>query len=292
MNTVIRACTLFGVALLGALPIAAQSQTPSQTPPEPPNLLVVFREEVRPGKGAAHTLNEHAWASAFTKGQAPIRWLAMTSLSGPSEAWFLSGYESYAAYQKSEDAMEANAPLQAEGDTFSAQESELLSRTSAIIARYRPALSYQPAVSIPQMRYMQVDVVQVNPGYGGEFTDTWRAIVEAHTKAKMNEHWAVYAVESGLPNGTFLFMYPHKSLNQLDGTQAMHTSNEYRDAVGESGRTRQNQMTRDGITSQQTFLFAFKPRMSLLTKEFIEQDSAFWAPKPVAAPAKKIAEKR
>jgi hypothetical protein len=31
-------------------------------------------------------------------------------LAGPSEAWFLSGYDSYAAYEQDQDAIEANAP--------------------------------------------------------------------------------------------------------------------------------------------------------------------------------------
>jgi hypothetical protein len=67
----------------------------------------------------------------------------------------------------------------------------------------------------------------------------------------------------------------------------MHTANEYRDAVGESGRARQNEIMRDGVAMQQTLLFAFKPRMSLLSKDFINQDPAFWTPKPTVTPATK-----
>ena len=73
----------------------------------------------------------------------------------------------------------------------------------------------------------------------------------------MNEHWAVYAVQSGMPAGTFLFLYPLASLDALDAVQPMHTANDYRDAVGESGRARQNDIVRDGVAMQQTLLFAF-----------------------------------
>ena len=287
MKHVLPVCALLGFALVNASPLAAQTTPTAKDPNDPPNLLAIYREEVRPGKGAAHTANEQAWAAAFTKGQAPIQWLAMTTLAGPSEAWFLSAYDSYAAFEKVEKAMEGSAALSAEQDKFSSQESDLLSRTSAIIARYQPAMSYQPKVSIAQMRYMQIDVVQLKPGHGGDYTEAWRSIVAAHEKAKLNEHWAVYAVQGGMPTGTFLFIYPLKSLEHLDGVQAMHTGNEYRDAVGESGRARQNQLTRDGVEMQQTFLFAFQPRMSLLSKEFIDQDSAYWSPKPAAVTAAK-----
>ena len=280
-----RVGVLLGVAVSIGSALAAQSTTP-QDPNTPPPLLVIYREEVKPGKAAAHSANEQAWAAAFTKGQAPVRWLGMSSIAGPSEAWFLSRYDSYADFQKTEDAMEASAALTADQDKFSTQDGDLLSRTSAIMARYQPALSYQPNVAIPKMRYMQVDIVQVRPGRGGDFTEAWRSIVAAHEKAKMNEHWAVYAVQSGMPNGTFLFLYALPSLDALDRVQPMHVGNEYREAVGESGRTRQNEIVRDSVATQQTMLFAFKPGMSLLTKEFIGQDPAFWTPKqaaPVAA---------
>jgi hypothetical protein len=293
MKHVLPVCALLGFALVNASPLAAQTTPTSKDPNDPPNLLVIYREEVRPGKGGAHTANEQAWAAAFTKSQAPIHWLAMTTLAGPSEAWFLSAFDSYAAFEKVETAMESSAALAAEQDKFSSQESDLLSRTSAIIARYQPAMSYQPKVSIPQMRYMQIDVVQLKPGHGGDYTEAWRSIVASHEKAKLNEHWAVYAVQGGMPTGTFLFIYPLKSLDHLDGVPAMHTGTEYRDAVGESGRARQNQLTRDGVETQQTLLFAFQPRMSLLSKDFIDQDSAYWAPKPApVASAKKPGDKK
>jgi hypothetical protein len=293
MRKVLRVCSLLGLALVQTAPVAAQGTPAPQGSSAPPDLIFIYREEVRPGKTAAHTANEQAWAAAFTKGQAPIHWLGMTTIAGPNEAWFVSPYASYAAFQKIDDAMQASAALTADEEKYSSQEADLLSRTSSIVARYQPSLSYQPSVPIPQMRYMQVDVVQVKPGYGNDYSEMWRSIVAAHEKAKMNEHWAVYAVQSGMPTGTFLFLYPLKSLDHLDTVPAMHTGGEYRDAIGESGRARQNQLSRDGVAMQQTLLFAFRPRMSLLPKDFIDQDSAFWAPKPPpTAVAKKTAEKQ
>ncbi len=90
MRDALRVCTLMAVVLLNAVSAAAQAKEP----PDPPTLLVIYREEVRPGKGAAHSANEQAWSGAFTKGQAPVQWLGMTTIGGPNEAWFLSGHES------------------------------------------------------------------------------------------------------------------------------------------------------------------------------------------------------
>ena len=275
----IRVCALVCLTAATTAPAIAQS-----TQEGPPKMIVIYREEVRPGKGAAHAANEAAWAASFTKNQAPVHWLAMSSVAGPNEAWFLSAQESWEAYQREENAVDASATLTAEQDKFSAQDGELLSRTSTLIGAYRPAISYQAQVALPQMRYMMVDMVRVKPGRTREFMDAWRAIVEAHGKAKMNEHWAVYQLVAGYPDGTFLFMYPMKSLAEVDQSGPMHADQAYRDAVGEAGRIRSTEMTIAAVESSQRLVFALSPKMSLLTKDWSDADS-FWTPKPVAAPA-------
>ena len=58
-------------------PVAAQTPTPPQEG-APPALLQIEREEVRPGRSAAHAVNEAAWAAAYTKAQSPVTWLGMT----------------------------------------------------------------------------------------------------------------------------------------------------------------------------------------------------------------------
>lgn len=287
MGSIARLPVLLMMAAVHAVPVLSYAQ---QQPPPPPNLLVIYREEVRPGKGGAHEASELSWAAAYRKAEAPIHWLGMTSVTGPSEAWFLSGYDSYAAFQKVDDAFTTNAALQAESQKFSAMESDILSGTSMIIARLLPELGYGNPVSIPQMRYMQVDMVQIKPGYGQQFTELLRESRAAHEKAQMKEAWAVYAVDSGMPAGTYLFIYPRRTLASLDEVGPMHSAVAYRDAVGESGRARYGQFMRDAMVSQETRLFAFKPGMSLMPKEFMDQDTGYWTPKAPAV-ARKPGEK-
>ena len=276
-------------ALLGcsaAFVIPARGQTPG--PPEegtPPALLQIEREEVRPGRGAAHAANEAAWAAAFVKAQSPVQWLGMTTMSGPTEAWFLTAHESFAAFEKGDMSTDANPALRAERDKLAAAEGEMLGRTSTIIARYRPALSYQPAAKLPNMRYMTVNLMRVKPGRVPEFTDGWRMIVDAHKRAKVDEHWAVYEVESGMPDTTFLFLYARKSLAEIDASGPMHGAAGYRDAVGDSGRRQMSEVSQNSIEMTQTMHFRLRPGMSALPKEWAETDP-FWAP-PVAPVAAK-----
>jgi hypothetical protein len=277
--------------LAAALPAGAQTPPP-EAAKGPSPLIAIYREEVRPGKGPAHTANETAWAAAFTKAQAPVHWLGMSSIAGPSEAWFLEAHQSYADFEKMQDAMESNEALRREGDRFSAADADLLSRTSAIIARYRPALSFQPDVSLPQMRFMSVDVVRVKPGHAGEFAEVWREIVEAHKKSNMTEHWAVYQVESGMPDGTFLFFYPFKSLAEVDAAGPEHGAAPYRDAVGEAGRTKSRAMNQAAVEFSQTYLFRLSPAMSTLPDTWSAADPYWNRPAAVATTASKDSKKK
>ena len=276
-------CSCLGLAVVSSAPAFAQNASGTSEAPLP-KILGIYREEVRPGKTGAHAANEAAWAAALTKGQAPNHWLAMTSVAGPTEAWFLAAFDSWDALQKEQDALAENAAMTAEDDRFNALDGELLSRTSRTIASYRPAISYQPGVSLPTMRYMTIDVVRVKPGKVREFLDAWGTTVEAHKTAKMDEHWAVYQVNAGQPDGTFLFIYPMKSLEEIDKSGAMHADAAYRDVVGEGGRMRMNEMIAACVDSSQRLVFALNPKMSLLDKQWAETDS-FWTPKPIPASA-------
>jgi hypothetical protein len=289
MQRAIRLCTLTGVVLMASMGSAvAQQAAPSSTP----NLLLIYREEVKPGHGAAHAANESAWSAALAKANAPAQWLGMTSMAGPSEAWFLSAFDSYDAWQKVEDAMDATPALRATDERFASQESDHLARTSAILASYRAALSYQPDVSLPQMRYMQVDVVRVKPGHDREFRAAWRFQVESHTKAKMDEHWAVYEVDAGTQDLTFFFFYPKTSMAGFDAAGPMHTGDAFRDAVGESGRTQMREVYQASIESSLTYVFKLRPSMSTLSKAWIDADPTFWTVKAPEVPATTVAAKK
>lgn len=287
LKTAVRQFVLLVCSALIVAPAGAQTPAPSEAG-TPPALLQIEREELRPGKGAAHAVNEAAWAAAYAKAQSPVTWLGMTTVSGPSEAWFLTRHDSFAALEKNDASTDANPALLAERDRVAAIDGDLLTRTSTIIARYRPALSYQPNVKLPDMRYMTVNLMRVKAGHGGNFTDGWRTIVEAHKKASMDEHWAVYEVESGMPDTTFLFLYARKSLSEIDASGPMHGAAGYRDAVGDSGRRQMDQGSQAGIEMTQTMHFRLRPGMSHLPKEWAETD-AFWArPAAVATvPTKK-----
>lgn len=285
MKLVTRVSFFAGIAIGSAMPALAQAPPSAEAPPA---ILTIFREEVKPGKDAAHEAHEAGWPAAYAKAKSTNSSLAMTSMSGPTEAWFLSGYASWEEWEKRIKENEANEALSAELKKLWAHDGEMLSRSSQIIAAYRPAISYRAGSNLARFRYMQVRLLRVRPGRGREFVDYWRETVAAHEKANMDEGFAIYQVVSGLQEGTYLYLQPFVSMADIDKSGPMHGAAAYRDAVGESGRARNRDLTLIAVEWSQTLHFAFNPKMSYVPKPWMDADP-FWAPKPVVAakPAEK-----
>jgi hypothetical protein len=272
---------VIGTSLLAAPLLMAQAE-----PPGPPPFLSIYREVMKPGKAAAHEKNEATWAAAFAKASAPVNYIAMTSVTGPDEAWFLEGRDNIASIEKADQFIAGNPALEAEVGGIAARDGELVASSSHMLALLRKDLSYQANVAVPKMRYFSVTTIRVKPGYTSDFVANRKLLNEAHEKAKMDEHWAVYEVVSGAPGGTFLVFQPMKSLAEMDGFRDMH-GKAYQDAMGEDNRTRTRDLTREATQSTINQVFRLNPKMSVPSKEFAAGDAEFWTPKPAEAAKKK-----
>ena len=277
ISTVLRLSLAFGTLVLLSPLYQALGQPPAS--PSPPKVLRIFREEVKPGKVAAHEKIEVGWPQAFAKANYPVHYVAMTSMAGPNEAWFLEGNDSFASIEKAEQVVEKNATLKAELEKLSERDGELLSVGRTILATYREDLSYRPNVTLSQMRYMTVTTTRVRPGHDSEFVALRKIVNAAHEKANMDEHWAMYQVVSGAPAGTYLLFLPIKSMAQMDGAQEIH-GKPFQDALGEENQKKVRELSSSAIMTSESTLFAFSPKMSYPSKEFATGDPDFWMPKP------------
>lgn len=270
----------------------ALAQTPAPQPQSaPPKVLQIFREEVKPYMNAGHEKVEAGWPKAFAKAKSKNYSLGITSLSGQNEAWFLAGHDSFAAIEKANQEVEKNPTLQAEFEQLGQQDKNLIVGSRTIIATFDEELSYQPNVNLAEMRYFWVESVRVRPGHYEEFAEERRIINAAHKKANIDEHWAVYYVEAGLPAGTILIFHPLKSLKYVDQFPSMH-GQAYSDAVGAENSKKMEALRASYTLTLESNYFAINPKMSYVSKEIAAADPAFWNPKPrPAAATKKPSEK-
>jgi hypothetical protein len=257
--------------------------------PGPSKVLRIVREELRPARTAAHAKAEEAYVRAGAASKMPAYWIGMNAITGPSEAWFFSGYDSYDALEKENDAFSAAVGKQME----SADEGDAQFRTGTrvYLLELNEELSYQQRPTVKDMRYITVLTARVKPGYSRAFLDIRKALTAAHAKAKLEEHWAFYEVTSGAPVGTYMIMFGSAAMKDDDTDP--HTQ-AYRDAIGDEGRTKNEAFMREGIESMDTVTFEISPQMSHVPAEWIAARPGFWkAPsmKTTSVPQKESAVK-
>jgi hypothetical protein len=256
-------------------------------PNPPPKVLQIYREEVKVGKAPAHVKVEKGFVAAAAKANWPTHYLAMTTVTGPSEAWFLTGYPSFAAWEKDRDDTDKNSAFTADLDRLVEKDGELLTNGRSLVALLREDLSAGGPVDIAKMRYFRLLTFRVRPGHESDFQDAVKIVKGAYEKAKIEVPWAVYQISGGMPGPTFMLMQPMKSMSEID--TAITRAGAIREAEGPENEKALAKLASDGFASVETNIFAFSPAMSYPPKEFVARNPEFWTPKPaakVAAPAK------
>ncbi|MEO8194617.1 MAG: hypothetical protein ABI681_12270 [Gemmatimonadales bacterium] len=264
-------CSTLLLAALG--PASLRSQT-AAGPPPPPAVLFIGREEVKVGMRGVHADFEAKWPAAYTRYSDPTNYLAMTSNTGPSEAWFLVGYPSFAAMEKDNDRASANAPMSAELGQLSKGDAEFISNNTGIVLQLVSGMTYGGNVNIPTMRYMEVITYRVRPGHDADFGKAAALYRDAATKGKSSRPWALYRTVSGAPAGTYLVLLPMKSLAVWDAGDADDKA--IMGAMGSDGAMMLKKLISDGVATASSQLFEFSPKMSYVSKEWKAANPSFW----------------
>ena len=268
----------------GANTVVAQDTTMS-----PPKVLVLMREFVKPGKtGAPHIRTESAFVQAMTAAKWPTHYLGMDSMSGPSRSLFATGYDSFAAWEKDNMAVQKNATLSAALDRAAVGDGELLTSYDSSALIYREDLSLRPNLNIAQMRYFEVLRFKVRQGKDAEWEALVKMYIDAYNKATPDAHWATYQSMYGVDNGgVYVVFNAMKSLSEVDS--GIGDSKKFAAQLGEDGMKRLMELTAAAVEDMQTNLFMFNPKMSYVSDAWVKADPGFWKPAKAAAPAAKPA---
>lgn len=274
-----------GLFLAGMAPLPAQVSEPQEESPAP-RVLMVVREQIKEGRESAHTKSEEAWPRLFQKGNVPLHYLGMTAESGPSEAWFLEPYDSFAAMEKVRADL-GRSPLAPELAVANAGDGELRTGSRTLLAVFRGDLSFHPAeamAAMPKCRHMGVTVLRIKYGHDAELAQLAHMLIAGDEKSSSGQPVLSYQVVSGGPSGTYLLFSPMDSLASMDAGPARSAA--ARQAMGDRDQKHFDALAPEVVQSSESLLFAFEPRMSYVSKEFAAGDPEYWNPKP-APPAKR-----
>ena len=259
--------------------VAAQEKPAGM--PAPPKVLVIFREFLKPGKGGSmHEKSESAFVQAFTRAKWPTHYLAVDAASGKPRSLFLTGYDSFEAWEKDNLATQKNTSLSAALERAAAADGDLLNDADAGIFTLKEEYSLHNPVDIPHMRYFEIRRFQVKPGHDKDFDELAKMYMAAYDKMP-DVHWATYQAAYGPEGNTYLIFTPMKSASEID--KSFVQGKQVQDAMGAEGGKKAADLSAAAIETSQTNLFTFNPRMSYVQDEWIKADPDFWKPKAAAA---------
>lgn len=259
---------------IGAGAVLAQAQP---LPTSQPALLTIYREQVKMGRAAEHERIEAGWPAAYAKAKSPTYYLAMTSLTGPGEAWFLTPYANNAAIADDMKRESSDTVLAAELARLSRADAEVLNDWRIIQAVARPDLSHGAFPDLSKVRYWEVTTFRVRPGHIAEFESAAKAYGASAERAAPGTSYRIYQVTAGMPQPTFLVFFSLESYAQFDDMAA--NGQKTMQGFTPDEMAAMQKFSTDALLSQETNRFALNPTMSYVAAETRATDPTFWTPR-------------
>jgi hypothetical protein len=264
--------TLLALAAGSAAPALAQGMPTTQ-----PKFMHVFREQVKPGRAGDHAKWEAGWPAAYEKAKAPYNYIALQSITGPPEVWYVTPLANQAAYDEML-AAEERAGLGPELERLAKGDGEFLAEQSALQAVAVPELSHGAFPDIGKMRYYEITTFRVRPGHYDSWVAASKAYKSAATRSAPSAGWRTYDVVAGAPGGTYLLFSSVGAFAEFDRMMAEGEAT-WKGMTGEESAAL-GKFMKEGLISTTTNRYRLDPGQSYVNAETKAKDPAFWAKKP------------
>jgi hypothetical protein len=240
-------------------------------------MVTIIREQVKVGRAADHARIEAGWPAAYGRANSPDYYLAMTSMTGPPEAWYLVPSANHAAYA---EAMRRDAAMSEELDRLSRADAEVLESARTIQAMARPDLSMGSFPDLSKQRFWEISIVRVRPGHEVEFDAAAKAYGTAAQRSAPNAQYRIYQVIAGMLTPTYIIFSSVANYGEFDqmfadGMKTMAGANATEQAALQKFST-------DATLSWETNRFRLDPKQSYVSRETRASDPAFWGPMPTS----------
>jgi len=273
--------TLLALWCAGTVPAVAQ--TPGLPTSQPP-LVTIVREEVKVGRAADHARIEAGWPAAFERARSPDYYLAMVSMTGPSEAWYIIPAANHAAIGASMKRDDADPVLSAELARLSRLDADVINSSRTLQAVARPDLSMGAYPDLARQRFWEITTFRVRPGHEGEFDAAAKAYASAAARSASGTTFRVYEIIAGGLTPTYLIFSSITAYGEFDQMMANGMATMQGASVDE--RTALQKFSTDGMLNAETNRFRLDPKQSYVSNETRATDRAFWGPAPRPATAR------
>jgi len=245
-------------------------------PTEQPKLVTIIKESVKPGKNAEHAKHEAGWPAIFEKTKSTDYYVAITSMTGPNEAWYLIPRDSYAAEAESMKREDKDKTLSAELARLAERDSEFISGSCAVQTIGRPDLTVGKFPSIAKARFFHIGTYNIFPGKQQLFEEIAKAYGKAHQRAVPGASYRMYSVVAGMPGPAYIVISSVEDYAAFDKTMADEK------ASWESATDEEKALFHrlgEAVSKFEYNFFRVDPNQSYVSKEVRDSDPDFWLQK-------------
>lgn len=261
----------------GAIVCAAQLAF-GQTglPTTQPKMLTIIREEVKIGRGADHAAHEAGWPAALEKAKSPDYYLAMTSMTGSPEAWYVVSQESHAAIAASMKREDKDPVLSAELERLAARDAEFIKGVTIVQAVGRPDLSFGKFPEVAKARYFEIHTFTPRQGMEEKFEGIMKLYAKVRARVAPDSSYRTYQVIAGMPTPTYFIFVSVDDYGQFDITSVSHMKTITGVTPAEKAEL---DKWSECVVKMETNRFKVDAKQSYVPKETRAADPDFWMPK-------------
>lgn len=271
------------LALLAIMCIGGTGTAHAQAtglPTSQPSLLTIIREEVKVGHQAEHARLEAGWPAAFGRVNSPDYYLAMASMTGLPEVWYIIPSASHAAMDQQNRRYDSDAATTAELERLARADAEHINGARTLHLAARPDLSMGSYPDLARQRFWEITIFRARPGHEAEFDAAAKAYISAAQRNAPNTSFRTYQVIAGMLGPTYFIFSSVPNFGDFDammadGMKTMAGANAQEQAALMKFST-------DGMLSAETQRYRLDPRQSYVSRETRATDPAFWGAMPTA----------
>jgi hypothetical protein len=247
-----------------------------ELPTSQPNMLQIVREEVKVGQEADHMKTEAGWPAAFEKAKHPYSYIALVSITGPTEAWFVQPFDSHTAM--ADDLKRSDEPtLAAELARLAKADAQHISASRRMTAVARKDLSRGAFPDTAKQRFYEITTFRIRPGHEEQFASAAKTYGAAAARSAPNIAFRVYEVIAGMPSPTYIVFSSVTAFGDFD--KMLADGQALMKGATAQERAELQKFDTEALISGETQRFRLDPEMSYVPKATRASDPAFWMPK-------------
>lgn len=275
-QTLMKALRYLQTLLLAGVALSQSLRAAEGLPKTQPKLLSIIREQIKVGKGAAHARHEAGWPAAYAKANSPDYYLALKSMTGPSEVWYIAPAESHAQVAATMKRESADPVLSAEVARLAVADAEYVDAVINLQAAARPDLSTTEFPDLAKARFYEITLIRPQPGKAPLFEAIAKAYNAARKRVNPNYSARVYTITAGMPGPVYLIIMSVPDYAEFDREGAEHSA-----ALGGATPAEKEVFDKwyDMLGSEENHRFEVDPVQSYVPKAVRDSDPSFWSPK-------------